>query len=107
MKIASKLLIMIRLILTLGTLGYCHNVVSLCLFTDWASYIISIPQTNSNKIGGLIHSMTFLSPEVALYFYKSTIWPCMEYCFDVWAGASSCYLELLGKLQKKVTCCLS
>ena len=26
--------------------------------------------------------------------------PCMEYCFHVWAGAPSCYLELLDKLQK-------
>ena len=24
----------------------------------------------------------------------------MEYCFHVWAGAPSCYLELLEKLQK-------
>ena len=24
----------------------------------------------------------------------------MEYCYHVWAGASSCYLELLQKLQK-------
>ena len=26
--------------------------------------------------------------------------PCMEYCCHVWAGAPSCYLELLDKLQK-------
>ena len=38
--------------------------------------------------------------EVALYFYKSTIHPCMEYCCHLWAGAPSCYLELLAKLQK-------
>ena len=25
---------------------------------------------------------------------------CMEYCCHVWAGAPSCYLELLDKLQK-------
>ena len=24
----------------------------------------------------------------------------MEYCYHVWAGAPSCYLELLHKLQK-------
>ena len=41
-----------------------------------------------------------VSPEVALYLYMSTIWPCMEYCCHVWAGAPSCYLELLDKLQK-------
>ena len=69
---------------------------------EWGSYIISIAKTASMKIGALIHSMKFLSPEVALYLYKSTIWPCMEYCCHVWAGAPSCYLELLDKLQKRI-----
>ena len=46
--------------------------------------------------------MKFLSPEVALYLYKSTIRPCIEYCCHVWAGAPSCYLELLDKLQKRI-----
>ena len=67
---------------------------------DWGCYIISIAKTASKKIGALICSMKFLSPEVALYLYKSTIGPCMEYCCHVWAGAPSCYLELLDKLQK-------
>ena len=26
----------------------------------------------------------------------------MEYCCHVWAGATSCYLELLNKLQKRI-----
>ena len=69
---------------------------------DWDSYIISIAKTASKKIGALIRSMKFLSPEVALYLYKSTIRPCMEYCCHVWAGAPSCYLELLDKLQKRI-----
>ena len=47
---------------------------------DWGSYIISIAKTASKKIEALIRSMKFLSPEVALYLYKSTIRPCMEYC---------------------------
>ena len=45
---------------------------------DWGSYIISIAKTTSKKIGALIRSMKLLSPEVALYLYKSTIRPCME-----------------------------
>ena len=61
---------------------------------DWGSYIISIAKTASKKIGALICSIKFLSPEVALYLYKSTIHPCMKYCCHVWAGAPSCYLEL-------------
>ena len=69
---------------------------------DWGSYIVSIAKTASKKIGALIRSSKFLSPEVALYLYKSTIRPCMEYCCHVWAGAPSCYLELLDKLQKRI-----
>ena len=47
--------------------------------------------------------MEVVSPEVALYFYKSIILPCMEYCCHVLAGATSCYLELLYKLQKQIS----
>ena len=62
------------------------------------SYIISIAKTATKKIGTLICSMKFLSPEVALYLYKSAICPCMEYCCHVWVGAPNFYLELLDKL---------
>ena len=56
---------------------------------DWGSYIVSIAKTASKKIGALIHSVKLVSPEVALYLYKATIWSCMEYCCHVWAGAPS------------------
>ena len=69
---------------------------------DWCSYIISIAKTASKKMGALVRSMKFLSPDVALYLYKSTICPCMEYHCHIWAGASSCYLDLLDKLQKRI-----
>ena len=69
---------------------------------DWGSYIVSIAKTSSKKIGALIRSMKFLSPEVALYLCKSTIRQCMEYCCHVWASAPSYYLELLDKLQKRI-----
>ena len=59
-------------------------------------------KTASKKNGALIHSMKFLSPVVALYLYKSTICPCMEYCCHVWAGAPSCYMDLLDKLQERI-----
>ena len=81
---------------------------------DWGSYIVSIVKTVSKEIGALICSMKFLSPEVALHLYKSTIQSCMKYCCHIWAGAPICYLELLDKLQEKdiqgcysFTCCLS
>ena len=75
---------------------------TLCSKLDWGSYIISIAKTASEKIGALIRTLKFLSPDVALCLYKSTICPCMEYCCHVWAGAPSLYLELLDKLQKKI-----
>ena len=65
---------------------------------DWGSYIISVPKSASKKIGVLIHSVKFFSPDVALF----TICPCMKYCCHIWAGAPSCYLELLDKLQKQI-----
>ena len=42
------------------------------------------------------------SAVVALYLYESNIWSCMEYCYHVWAGSSSCYLKVLDKLQKQM-----
>ena len=50
----------------------------------------------------LICSIKFLSPELVLYPYKSTIQPCMEYCWHVWACVHSSYLELFNKLQKQI-----
>ena len=68
---------------------------------DWGSYIISIAKTASKKIGALIRSMKFLSPEVVLYLYKCIIHPTMKYC-NFWADTPSFYLELLEKLQKQI-----
>ena len=59
---------------------------------DWGSGIIWT----------LIHSVKFLSPEVALYLYESTIWPYMEYYCHLWADTPSCYLKMLDKLQKQI-----
>ena len=70
---------------------------------DWGSYIISIAKTASKKIGALIRSRKFLSPEAALYLHKSTIRPCMEHCCHARAGAPSCCLDLLDKLQKRIS----
>ena len=67
---------------------------------DWGSYMISIAKTASKKTGALIWSMKLISPEVTLYLYQSTIQPYMKCCCHIWAGAPSCYLGLLDKLQK-------
>ena len=67
---------------------------------DWAYYIISFGRTASKNIGTLIHSIKFFSPEVALYLFKSTIRPSVEQFCHAWAGAPSCYFELLDTLKK-------
>ena len=64
--------------------------------------MISISKTSSNKIVALICFMKFLSPDVALYLYRSTMRPRMEDYCHVWSGAPSCYLELLEKQQKAI-----
>ena len=69
---------------------------------DWGSYIIPYAKSASIKIGVLIFSVKFLSPEVDLYLYKSTIHLCMEYWCHICVGTRSCYLELLDKLQKQI-----
>ena len=69
---------------------------------DRGSYILSTTKSASKKIGALICSVKFVSPKVALYLYKSIIRHCMEHCCHVWAGAPSCYLKTLDKLQKRI-----
>ena len=76
-----------------------------CLFPaklDLSFYIISIASTASKKIKSLIHSMKFLSPEVAPYFYKSTIQIYVEYYCHVWVRVPSCYQEFSNKLKKQI-----
>ena len=49
---------------------------------DWDSYIVSIAKTASKKIGALIRSLRFLSPEVALYLqiYHTTMYGILLSC---------------------------
>ena len=65
---------------------------------DWGSCIVSLAKTVFKKIRTLNHSLKFLSHEVILYLYISTIQPFMEYCCHVWAGAPGWYLEMFDKL---------
>ena len=66
----------------------------------WSCYIVSIGSyTFSKKIQGLICSITFLSPEVGLYFYKSTIPSRLTCCCHVWAGLPSCYLDMFDNTE--------
>ena len=82
------------------------KMMGLCISSklDWGSCNISLIYLSKfafKKIGALIRSTKFLSPEVTLYLYNSSIRPCIECCCHIWVGAPSCYLELLDKLQKQ------
>ena len=67
---------------------------------DWSSYIVSIAEIAAKSAGTLTRSIKFLSPEPALYLYKSTIRSGTEYCCHVWAGVPSSYFDMSDKLQK-------
>ena len=71
---------------------------------DWGSYLISIVKTATKKIETFIISISFflLRFLCVCITLPYGIRPCMEYCCHVWAGASSCYLEQLDKLQKRI-----
>ena len=74
---------------------------SSCSKLNWDSYIVSVSKTVSKKILSLIRSVKYLSSEIALYLRRSTMWPCMEYYYHVWSDASSCYIDMLDKRQKR------
>ena len=50
----------------------------------------------------LFYEVPFSWAEVVCYLYKSAMLSCMVYCCHVWAGAPSCYFEILVKPQKRV-----
>ena len=69
---------------------------------NWIGVLIYIAKAASKKIGASICTMKFLSSEVVLCLYISTIRSCVEYCCNAWIGAPSRHLELLDKLQKRI-----
>ena len=48
----------------------------------------------------MVHSMNVLSPEVALYLYKSTMWPCMEHYCHVMSLLQRWSMEMIEELRK-------
>ena len=64
--------------------------------------MISVAKTASKKFGALIRSMKYLSPEVSLYLYKSTITHVWNTLVTSGLVPLVCNLELLDKLQKRV-----
>ena len=71
---------------------------------DWKPYIQSIVKAVSRKVDSLYWVQLFLTPESILYLYKSTIWPCMEYCSHIWDDVARFHGLglLLDRVQKQV-----
>ena len=67
---------------------------------DWGTCIVSTAKPVTKKIGSFFHSIEFLSFEIVIYLYESTIQGCMEYCCRVWAVTSNCYFYMLDKIEK-------
>ena len=67
---------------------------------DWGSISLAKSVSKTNWSTDSFHEVSFSWS--CCYLYKSTKWPCMECCY-VWAGTPSCYLELLYKLQKRIS----
>ena len=73
---------------------------------NWGSFVISITKTASQKIGAFIRSIKLLSPEVALYPYKSTVRRCMEYCYQRLGWCSWLLLEICRTVGPAIAACL-
>ena len=69
---------------------------------NWGSYIVSIANTASKKIGAFVRSMKFLSPEVTVYLNKFLIQPCLKYYCHACSHALSCCLVMVDNLQKQI-----
>ena len=67
---------------------------------DWGFYTVCGAKNSFKKFGAFIQAMKFFSDEASLYICKSTIWPCMESCSQIWLGAPSYYSDIIDKLQK-------
>ena len=70
---------------------------------SWKSYIQSIAKTAAMKVGALYRARNFLTQESIFYLYKSTIRPCIEYCCHLWAGAPAESLNLLERVQRRIS----
>ena len=64
---------------------------------SYISSVVKLPPLETDSIC----EISFF-PEVALYVYKFTMQPCMEYYCHVWADAPNHNLEMLDMLQKWV-----
>ena len=69
----------------------------------WNEYVETIAKSAAQKVGSLYRARAYLTPESILYLYKASIRPCMEYCCHLWAGAPAHLLNLLDRIQNRVS----
>ena len=69
----------------------------------WKSYIQSIALSAARKTASLYRARQHFSSESILHIYKSTIRPCLEYCCHIWGGAPYVHLELLDRIQRRIS----
>jgi len=69
---------------------------------SWNKYIDQIAKAASKKVGSLYRARQFLTEEIIMYLYKSTIRACMEYCCHIWCGASATSLDTLDRIQRRI-----
>ena len=91
-----------------------NNLLSCCSWASLLNWIGVLTLSLLLKIGALICSMKFLSPEIALYLYKSTICPCMEHWCHICTGVPQLLLGIVRQATKTnmqecwpFTCCFS
>lgn len=54
----------------------------------------------ARKVDFLFRTRTFFIP-AHLFLYKAQNHPTLKYCSHMWGGASSIFLTLLGRVQRK------
>ena len=69
----------------------------------WKTHIHFLAKHASQKRGFLARARGFFSSSHLLSIYKSQIRPSLEYCSQVWGGASKSTLCLPDKVQSKAT----
>ena len=78
--------------------GSVSIAVALFLFSIIFKLLLKLPP---RKLEPWFVLRSFFLLRLALYLYKSTIQSCVKCCCHAWAGAPSCYLELLYNIQKQ------
>ncbi|XP_065662653.1 uncharacterized protein LOC136085290 [Hydra vulgaris] len=76
--------------------SYTLHLLGLTLTSNlsWKPYIKSVAKLASAKVASLYRARHFFTSDSILYFYKSQIRPCMEYCCHIWGGSSNDALSL-------------